>query len=273
MASKHRRNQPASVLSQSKFSESLLLVSRRYPLFTVFDDFLTMAIAACTRNLETHVSWYEDEYLQTIEKYKDSDSRHEFPKAFGYLVEEMEARVNTDEGNDVLGEFFQQNISNGRNGQYFTPSPVCSLISSVTKGDVAHDKVLRILDTSCGSGRMLLSAAKEFGPRHEYYGIDIDPTCAKMCALNLFFNGVFHSEVMCANALLPGDFVISYKISFLPLGIFKVENKEESLLWHRQQHSFTRNGELAGKDIVLDKRPFAERKKDDSAQLDLFNPA
>ena len=76
------------------------------------------------------------------------------------------------------------------------------------------------------------------GWRHEYYGIDVDHTCVKMTAINLFLNGVFHSEVMCADALRPGDFRMSYRISFLPLGIFRIEEKEKSKLWQMYQNTF-----------------------------------
>ena len=98
---------------------------------------------------------------------------------------------------------------------------------------------MRILDPTCGSGRMLLAAHRAQGAGHEYYGIDIDRTCVKMTAINLFFNGIWNGEVMCANALMPDDFIISYHISFSPLGIFKIEEKEQSRLWYMHKNSFT----------------------------------
>lgn len=270
MASKQRRNAKTAVPSKSSFTESILLISQQFSVFTVFDDFLTLAIASCTQNLEAKKSWYEDEYLETIAKYQDSELRHEFPTAFASLIIEMEERFSSSVGNDVLGEFFEQHISNGRNGQYFTPFPVCQFMASIVQENGPEKKSLRIVDPTCGSGKMLIAASKANGPDHEYYGIDIDRTCVKMTALNLFLNGVFNSEVMCANALLPGDFVISYRVSFFPLGIFKIEKREDSRLWHLQQQSFKKVKETLGNDIILDQRPFAERKKDDSIQLDLF---
>ena len=279
MAQKQTSKSNADALSKNKFAETLLSISHRFSLFTVFDDFLTMSIAACTQNPETKKSWYEEEYLETIAKDKDSELRHEFPKAFAYLVTEMEDRVGSSLGNDVLGDFFEQYISNGRNSQFFTPWPVCQFMASITKDNTdklpdeenEKSRSLRILDPACGSGRMLLASHKINGPGHEYYGIDIDRTCVKMTALNLFLNGVWNSEVMCANALLPDDFVISYHISFLPLGIFKIEEKEKSRLWHLQRDALTADKRKGNGDaIILDPTPFSERKKDDVSQLDLF---
>jgi hypothetical protein len=59
-----------------------------------------------------------------------------------------------------------------------------------------------------------------------------------MAAINLFLNGMFHSEVMCADALLPEDFRFSYRTSFLPFGIFRVTEKEHSPLWQLMQNSW-----------------------------------
>ena len=235
-----------------------------------------MAIAACSRNPVTGLSHYEDEYLQTIAPYKGSELRHEFPKAFAYLIDEMETRLKDHLGNDVLGEFFEQQISNGRNGQFFTPFPVCMMMAasfySGRKEKVKDDAVpLRILDPTCGSGRMMVAAQRVCGPEHQYYGIDIDRVCVKMTALNMFLHGMWGSEVMCANALMPDDFVISYRISFLPFGIFKIEQKEQSRLWYMYRNSFSREKKKPISDgIIANPVPFHERKRDDGEQLLLF---
>ncbi|MCW3105808.1 MAG: SAM-dependent methyltransferase [Segetibacter sp.] len=276
MASKQNKKYSTVAPSKNRFAEALHTIGHRFPLFSVFDDFLTMSIAACTQNLQSKKSWYEEEYLQIIAKYKDSELRHEFSKAFAYLVIEMEERVGSSLGNDVMGEFHEQHFSNERNGQYFTPYPICQFLASITNAKVDDPadeikKPLKIIDPTCGSGRMLLASHQVNGPGHEYYGIDIDRTCVKMTALNLFLNGVWNGEVLCANALMPDDFVIAYRTSFLPLGIFKIEVKEHSKLWHLHQSSFEiKESKQKGADIILDPTPFTERKNNDATQLDLF---
>lgn len=242
MASKTKK-QPAET-SKSIFAEIIFKVSYRFSVSQVFADFLTMTIAACTRNPQTGLSHYEEEYLETIARYKDSELRFEFSKAFAALVNEMEDRVHDSNGNDVLGEFFEQHVSSDRKAQFFTPFPICQFMASITGSNASEtfqrEKPLRILDPACGSGRMLLAAYKIHGGGNEYYGIDIDQVCVKMTAINLFLNGIWNSEVMCANALAPDDFVISYHISLLPFGIFKIEEREKSLLWHLHQNSFSK---------------------------------
>lgn len=83
-----------------------------------------------------------------------------------------------------------------------------------------------------------------------------------------FLNEMWNSEVMCGDALLPDRFVVSYRISLFPLGVFKIEQKERSILWHMHQNSFVK--ERTGDSIVLDQTPFGERKKNTGTQLDLF---
>jgi len=65
-----------------------------------------------------------------------------------------------------------------------------------------------------------------------------------MAAIHLFLSGMFHSEVMCANFLEPDDFRFSYRISFFPFGIFKIEEKEKSLLWHLNKNSLVTKAKL-----------------------------
>lgn len=262
MAKKQQKNRLASS-SISSFTETILSISRRFSISQVFEDFLTLTIAACTQNPALRISYYETEYLETIRKYKDLDLRHKFPKALACLIEEVEARNESSLGNDVLGEFFEEHISNGRNGQFFTPYPVCQMMAAMVASTPPENsnEPLRILDPTCGSGRMLLAARCVGTGQREYYGIDIDQTCVKMAAVNLFFNGMWNSEVMCANVLDPNDFVLSYHISLLPLGIFKIQDKGKSAIWHL----FQRGLEKIKKD-----KDFKKVANEKGSQLKLF---
>lgn len=222
------------------FSDVLLTFNHRYDLRSVFDDLLTITICAFSQNIATGKSYDEDLYMATIARYKPDEVRDIFPKLLALLMLEMEERIDSGFGSDVLGDFYEQNLYSERSSQYFTPWPVCKMMASITMGEDTGEteEPLRILDPSCGSGRMLLAGARTKGTRHEYYGIDVDHTCVKMAAINLFLNGIFHGEVMCADALIPDDFRVSYAISFLPFGIFRIAEKERSKLWHRYKNSF-----------------------------------
>lgn len=218
-----------------------LFINSAYDVRKVFDDFLSMTICSFSFNPATGKSNYEDEYLQIISTYKKPRETDLFPKLLAALVNEMEDRMVTKHplGFDVLGEYYEKHISRGQKGQFFTPWTICEFMSKISidnqRENTKESEIMKILDPACGSGRMLLTSSREAGPNHSYYGIDIDHTCVKMAVINLFLSGVWNTEVMCANALDPRDFFISYRISTNPLGIYKIEDKEKSPLWHLNQ--------------------------------------
>src|ERR1041385_5794122 len=226
--------------TKDTFARLILAFSNRYELYSVFDDFLTMTICSLSQNPLTGKSHYEDQYLETIARYKDDPLRFNFPKMFACLVNEMDDRVTSESGNDVLGEFYSEHLYRMGGTQIFTPWPVCKFMATsvaTISEEADSGKPLRILDPACGSGRMLVVGAMVIGREHSYYGIDVDHLCVKMAVVNLFLNGVFHSEVLCADALIPEDFKRSYRLSFMPLRIFQIERKEESPLWHMLRES------------------------------------
>lgn len=254
------------------FASTIKLFEYRYDLRTVFDDFLTMSLCAMSQNPGTHKSYDEDLYLETVAKYKDDKLVKEFPHLLACIIVEMEERWDSGEGFDVLGEFYEQNLCRKGASQFFTPWPICmfmakSIIAETQKKNGSKmDTPIRVLDPSCGSGRMLLAYQKAYGEQHESYGIDIDHTCTKMTALNLFLSGLFHSEALCADALVPEDFRVSYKTSFLPFGVFRIQDKEQSILWHMLKNSW------AKPEIQRPKKEYdgVATKYPDGSQLHMF---
>lgn len=235
------KNSKQSSEKKETFSSLLLQFSYSHDIRTLFDDFLTLTIAAFSQNFETGKSYLEDDYLQVIGKYKKSTETDLFPKLLGALILEMEHRMESSEGFDVLGEFFEIHCATDRKAQFFTPWPICQFMAKINGDENFSEepaKVKKIIDPACGSGRMLMAGPRIFGSQHEYYGIDIDSICIKMAAVNLFLSGIRHGEVMQANALSPTDFNVAYKISFFPFGIFKITEKEQSRLWHMHMLSF-----------------------------------
>jgi hypothetical protein len=88
-----------------------------------------------------------------------------------------------------------------------------------------------------------------------------------MTALNLFLSGLFRSETLCANALLPEDFRVSYRTSFLPFGIFRVKEKEQSRLWHLLKNSWNGSKE---KEAKKEPPEFVGKQIEQGNQLTIF---
>jgi N-6 DNA methylase len=159
----------------------------------VFEDYLDICICCLSGGQ------YEEEYLSIIKRYS-KEKVDLFVTLFSHMVIIMD---NNGAGlADCLGEFFQTHITRGAHGQFFSPTNVCDLMAQMTMTEEAKEKT--IMDPACGSGRMLLSAAK-VSRRNYFFGADLDNRCSKMCAINLCLNGLI-GEVAWMNSLTLENF-------------------------------------------------------------------
>ena len=159
---------------------------------TTFSSFLDYALW----RLAPHCAEEMKDELQRLDKmYK--------PEMAPVMYEMFEAWATTsdNDGNgfyDALGDLFMECVSFGRNGQFFTPQPICDMMATLTYGkDLEEGKT--VCDPACGSGRMLLGMAK-LQRRMKFYAADNDHTCTKMAALNLLVNSM-EGEVAWMNTL------------------------------------------------------------------------
>lgn len=117
--------------------------------------------------------------LNQLTSYKKKETLITLLTEIGELSEGFE---------DPLGELYQQVISKGHHGQFFTPEPVTSALAAVMATDELHAGQT-VIDPACGSGRMLLAAAKR--NRHLcFLGADIDLFCCKMSLVNMLLNSL-----------------------------------------------------------------------------------
>jgi hypothetical protein len=183
------------------FSQYILQIGYKYGLHSVYEDFLEMVV--CALSLGTK----EGRYHEIVRNYEKSDA-YLMAEAFGALVQEMD---NNGEGlKDVFGDFYMEYISHGHNGQFFTPEPVCEMMARILNPAGFGE---RVADCCCGSGRMLLAAAKISGDSL-FFGADVDRTCAMMCVINLCLNGLL-GEVCWLDTLM-NRFYTGWRIELHP---------------------------------------------------------
>ena len=185
------------------FSQYIQDIARRNSISHVFSDFLEMSVCALS------LGAMETRYLEIVGRY-DKHEVNLMADAFAALVMEMD---NGGEGlRDILGDFFTEHISHGHNGQFFTPEPICEMMARMTN---PIEPGSRILDCACGSGRILMAAAK-VNRNASFYGADVDRNCAMMCLINQCLNGLL-GEVAWMNSL-SNEFFGAWQIRLHPTG-------------------------------------------------------
>ena len=113
---------------------------------------------------------------------------------------------------DALGDLFMEYLSFGKNGQFFTPQPICDMMAIMSFTEEPKNGQT-VCDPACGSGRLLLGAEKR-NRELRFYGSDVDLLCVKMTVLNLALNNL-RGEIVWGNPLsleVYGSFIIEREI-------------------------------------------------------------
>lgn len=174
------------------FGKYLEGISRKHGRAKVFEDFLQIIVCCLSMGRK------EELYFKTIKPYS-KEELNLFSQAFAALIIQMDNEPLTD----PFGDYFEEFLSNSKNGQFFTPIPVCDLMVQLTTaakpGEERRNGDMRVHDPACGSGRLLLSAAKQ--DRQQFFiGADISYTCCLMTIINLCLNSL-NGEVLHMNTI------------------------------------------------------------------------
>lgn len=171
----------------------------------VFRDWMALAVFAFERN--------DDEYLERLDRYdrvSDEDTKREVADAFSRALGEL-VILTSEADRPVVGDVYEQ-VGNQADefGQYFTPWHVSLAIAQINfadedGSDATVANPLTIADPACGSGRMLVAAAKTMHDRNPetpvfVRGTDKDRTCARMAVVNLVIAGV-PGVIRCGDSL------------------------------------------------------------------------
>jgi type I restriction enzyme M protein len=128
------------------------------------------------------------------------------PAKLRRLIELIDAQEWSSLDYDVKGEVYEGLLARnaedvrGGAGQYFTPRPVIRAILQVMR----PEPTMRIADPACGTGGFLLAAheylaqanpgldakTQRFLDEDAIHGIDIVPSVARLCAMNLYLHGM-----------------------------------------------------------------------------------
>ncbi|EPJ0597092.1 N-6 DNA methylase [Enterobacter roggenkampii] len=179
--------------------------ARNLRRWEVFSDFITLAASeldmARIRTPENIARSRE-----ICAKYSESDISN-LHALFGLMVCALEVKFH-----DFLGAIFMElELGDDRNGQYFTPYNVQSLLAKLLMPDV--DETIRregfvtVSDPASGAAGMIVAYAElmleaGYNPSEQMFGscIDIDPIAADMAFIQLSLLGI-PAEVVTGNTL------------------------------------------------------------------------
>lgn len=161
----------------------------------VFRDWMALSVHAFERD--------DDAYLDRLDRYDrdgNSETRSNAAQAFSEALGELVV-ATSEAQRPVVGDIYEE-IGNQADdfGQYFTPWNISVFkaqmtIASEDAADATADDPLTVADPACGSGRLLVAAARTL---HDHdpsapivvSGTDKDRTCARMAVVNLVIAGV-----------------------------------------------------------------------------------
>lgn len=201
--------------------------ARNLRRWEVFSDFITLAASeldmARIRTPENI-----ERSREICAKYSESDIRN-LHALFGLMVCALEAKFH-----DFLGAIFMElELGDDRNGQYFTPYNVQSLMAKLLMPDI--DETIRregfvtVSDPASGAAGMIVAYAEYlleagYNPSEQMFGccIDIDPIAADMAFIQLSLLGI-PAEVVTGNTLT----MQLHRVRYTP--VYYINNFEKRL--------------------------------------------
>lgn len=144
----------------------------------------------------------EDQYLRTIEPY-GKDAAH-FPEMLGILTMALEEDMT-----DVLGRIYMEGgIGNKNTGQFFTPFHISLACAKLSLEGEDGSRPVAVNESSCGSGGMIIAAAKalqDCGINYQrcldVVAQDLDWKAVYMCYVQLSILGI-KAVVVQGNSLI-----------------------------------------------------------------------
>lgn len=173
----------------SEFIKIFNGIARHKNRYTVFSDFVTLS-AISIHNAVNKNKDLEKEYMSIIAGYSKEEGL-----AFSKLLAELVVLLEPEPA-DILGSLFMSlDLGNKAVGQFFTPSPVSSLMAQMLYDDnimLPEHGFITLSEPACGAGGMVLAFVKQLinqkhNPLDTFWAqcIDIDRVAALMCYLQL----------------------------------------------------------------------------------------
>lgn len=197
-------------------------ISNQYAPWQIYTDFLETAAIAISNVVDKHkFKEREQRYQDIVKKYKPEDFAV-FPGVYAELTEMMERSVAKGEYPDYMGKLFHEmEFHNKEKGQFFTPQHISDMVAFMGAGNIDVKEIekkgyVSAHDNACGSGSMLLGAAKVlrqqgYNPNTQLFVLaeDLDIRCVYMAYIQFSLYGIPAIVVNC-NSLTRETYDVFY---------------------------------------------------------------
>ena len=117
---------------------------------------------------------------------------------------ELDLRPSKLEGRDIIGDAYEYLIANfasgagKKGGEFYTPSEVSTLLAKLA----APKESSTIYDPTCGSGSLLIRAAKEIGnDNFVIYGQESNGQTHALCRMNMYLHQINEARIAWGDTL------------------------------------------------------------------------
>lgn len=207
------------------FIRELEQMAQRRSIVEVFGDVVGMMAAALEGACSMNPEEVKKRFMSYVDRYAKDEIVHA-PNMLGIVSQALEEKRESFLG-PVLEEI---GAANQRNGQFLTPASVANLMARVNVADVEYTpgKVIRVSDTACGAGVMLIANGEALiQERHVaqcdilLIGGDIDKRACDMTYIELTLLGyaarVDHMDALSNKVLSPSRYTIGYFTHAMPM--------------------------------------------------------
>lgn len=197
---------------ETELFEKLNAMEGKYDLRDIFQGFVQYC-ALYISNLCDGVHFEDRQRDMEVLMQKYKGISEQFRGCTQLLAKAIQYNVERDLFQDILGTVYESvGLSNERNGQFFTPESVSTMMAKILTGDKIHElkekPYITTMEPCVGSGRMVLAFASElqnsgynYCSQFAVFAVDNDSFCAAMAYVQFSLYGipavVVHGDSLC----------------------------------------------------------------------------
>jgi type I restriction enzyme M protein len=150
-----------------------------------------------TESEDDFVHLFEDLDLASTKLGKNTEARNKLISQVLTHLDQIDFEIDKVDS-DILGDAYEYMIGQfaagaaKKAGEFYTPQQVSKILAKIVA--TGKTKLKSVYDPTCGSGSLLLRAAKEVGNVSHFYGQELNRTTYNLARMNMIMHGVHYRD-------------------------------------------------------------------------------